>query len=528
MKKKVGLCRKIIMVISHSFSLPFAKITSTSNGGSIRNLQYIALRHKNTKEGEELKMKKAFVLLLAFTLLLLSGCSTIDSILEQPILENSGILEHEDYLKYQQYKNAGLLDEKGQYIDPNQNRSSDSVPEAHTNQIHITFAENHYLEIWYFTDAAMTTPIDTTECYLNPGDTLYAKVIETTNPNTNLYRLSECRIVEYDAEGKVKDTHHLEVSDGTMEYSIPNNLSCTEISVIPVGEYPDRNLSLSVYYIDNNGNERTLGNAGTWSINRSSIEGDSAQIGSIESYVLRFAYDTENYFYVGSEPACFTEDPSSAGFIEFWQADPMDTNTMYRIELHQFLNLALKFNEEATVRINQGEVETVRKNKVWNSGNLQYGDNITIETAGDCTIIDGDYQHITATKDPINTGHRYTLKVVPETESSSADILLQVVDVNRVFTVNLSAECDHGICTYKLDGEKVTGEVQVQEGQELTVIYKITDSNYEFKEKSDGVGGFFHDLFKASERTAIIPITADLDGTTILPDDWFDIVEKGA
>ena len=472
-------------------------------------------------------MKKAFVLLLTFTMLLLTGCSAVDAKLEQAILAKSGILENEDYLQYQQYQEAGRLNDEGQYVAPDPAGDEVDAPEKPDGQIHVSFAENRYLKIMYYTDKGMTNPVDTSMCYMNPGDSIYAKVVECNNPNSNLYRLAEYRIVEYDAEGNVKKEHEQEITDGFLEYQIPANFAGTEMSIIPVGEYPDRNLSMSVYYMDDEGNERALGSVGTWSINNNCIDGNTAQISPIESYVLKFTYDTKNYFYVGCEPECFTKDPGTAGFVEFWEAEPTDDDMNYRVELHKFLNLSLKFSEEAQVSINQGEKETIKKNKVWNLGKLQYGDSITIETAGECTITGGDYRHVSATKDPITDGYRYTLKVVQNAESNIAEVLTLTIDVDRVFNVTLGTSCDFGTCTYELDGKVVSGKIQVQEGQELTLTYKITKESYSFAEKSEGIGGFFHDLFNGSERTVTIPITAELEGTTIDPDDWFDVVEKG-
>lgn len=472
-------------------------------------------------------MKKVIVLLLTFTVLMLSGCSTLDEKLEQAILEKSGLLENEDYIQYRQYQESGKLNEDGQYVSTDLSEQSSDSQEKPDGKIHVTFGENRYLKIGYYSDESMMNLINTDRCYMNPGDTIYAKVIECANPNSNLYRLAEYRIVEYDAEGNIKKEYQREIENDVLEYQIPNNFTGTEMSIIPVGEYPDRNLSMRVYYVDDNGQEKTLGNAGAWSINNNNIESNDAQISPIESYVLKFTYDKDNYFYVGCEPECFTKDPAAAGFVEFWEAEPTDDDMSYQVELHKFLNLSLKFSDEAQIRINQGTEETVKKNKVWSSGKLKYGDSITIETSGDCTITEGDYQHISASKDPITDGYRYTLKVVKEAESNTAEVLKLTIDVNRVFNVTLGTNCDFGTCTYKLDGKAVSGDTQVQEGQELTLIYKITDDNYVYADKSGGVGGFFHDLFKASERTVTIPITADLDGTTIDPDDWFDIVRKG-
>lgn len=94
----------------------------------------------------------------------------------------------------------------------------------------MTFAENRYLNIWYFTDSAMATPINPENCYVNPGDTLYAKVIECNNPNSNLYKLAEYLIVEYDNDGNVEKQHQQTVTDGILEYEIPSNVGGTEMS----------------------------------------------------------------------------------------------------------------------------------------------------------------------------------------------------------------------------------------------------------------------------------------------------------
>lgn len=472
-------------------------------------------------------MRRAFILLTAFTVLLLSGCSAIDSRVEQIITNKSGILEHEDYLQYLQYKEEGKLDEDNQYIDPILNKDTTDTQVTPSGQVHITFAENSYMEIRYYIDATMTTPIDTAMCYLEPGDSLYGKVVSYRNPNSNLYRLAEFRIMEYNDDNSVKRVHCWEAKDGLLEYRIPSDFTGTEISIVPVGKYSDRTLSLSVYYVDDNGAEHILGNAGIWYVDGKRFDGTAAQISPIESYVLKFEYDKVNYFYVGCEPSCFTRDPASSGFVEFQEANPTDEDICYRVELHPYLALSLKFSEEAKVSVNGGEPETVKKSKSWNSGKLQYGDSIVIETLGECTIAGGDYRHISATKDPITKGYRYTLKVIRTTEGNTADILGTTVNVNRIFNVALDNTCRYGTCTYKLDGDIVSGEIRVREDQELTLTYKITDKNYKFADKSEGVGGFIHDLFKATERTVTIPITADLDGATIQPDDWFDIIEKG-
>ena len=469
-------------------------------------------------------IKKVIVLIAALTLL--AGCTTPKELLEQKIFEQSGIAQDEDYIQYRSYAAAGKLDESGQYIVSDEMLDSGDVQQKPDGEIHVTFAENRYLKMAYYYDVDMMQPIDTEMCYVNAGDTIYAKVIEVQNPNSNLYRLSEYRIVQYDAQGNVMQQIREQVGEDTFSYTIPQNFSGSELSVMPIGEYPDRELSMDAYYVDDSGKEHSLASAGIWTINDAHIEGNAATIRAVDTYVLKFTYDADNYFYVGCEPECFTKDPNQTGFVEFWEAKPTDEDKNYRVELHPFLNLSLKFSEEAKIKVNETDWQTVKKNKAFSLEQLRYGDSIVIETAGQCTITDGNYQHINATKDPIKGGYRYALKVVPEAEKNTADILVSVLDVNRTFDVVLDNSCNYGTATYKLDGAVVSGKVKIKEGQELTLTYKITKETYKFKDKAEGVGGFFQNLFNASERTVRIPVTEELNGTTVLPDEWFDIVAK--
>lgn len=461
-------------------------------------------------------MKKAFAAVSLATMLL-AGCAA-DEQLGQLFLEQAGVTSQQDYLRYEQYQETGLLDEKGYYVmppEPEQERDG---------QIHVTFAANRYMEILYYTDAAMISPLTASECYLDPGDTLYAKLEKYEESNSNLYRLAEYRIREYDAEGNVKEEQVVEATGDVMEYQIPADFTGTELSVLPVGAYDDRELSMDVYYVDDNGEKHSLGNAGMWFINDDEAVGNTVRISPIEPYVLKFVYDKENYFYVSSEPACFTRDPVGTGSVEFWEAEPTDENTAYSVELHLYLNLSLKCSEEAQIRKGQDEAQTIKKNKVWDSENLSYGDTIIVETKGECKIESGDYKHVLVTKDPISNGYRYTFTMTREMQDSLSDD----VAIDRVFDIVLENKGDYGTCTYKLDGKVVSGAVQLKESQKLTLTYKITQDNYTFAEESDGIGGFFADLFKRNERTVEIPITADLDGTTIVPDDWVKVQEKEA
>lgn len=464
-------------------------------------------------------MKRVFVLLFTFFALVLSGCSAADSMLEQAIIESSGITETADYIQYQQYQQAGRLDESGNYI-------ADSViPASSGNEgkVHVSFAENRYIDVEYYTDAEMLTPIGADSCYLDRGSTIYAKAVRINNPNSNLYTIAEYRIRAYDADGSVIAKASLKAEGGALKYEIPKSFAGAAISIIPIGEYPARSISMRAYCVDDSGNEQTLGNAGEWYVNDERAKESTAQVAPYEAYTVSFKYDKDNYFYVSSEPKCFTEDPTTTGVVEFWEANPAEEGKDYQIELHQYLGLSFKASEKCTVSVNDGEKEDVKKNKEKTLSGLKYGDEIIIEASEDCEFEFKSYSHIRATDTPIASGrHRYTLTITREEKSNLPDVM----PVSRIISISLSPSVDHGTCTYKLDGKAVSGDIQAQEGQELTLTYKITDKNYIFDSGKKGISSFISR--NTRKETIKIPVSADLNGMSIDPNDYFTIIEKGA
>ena len=108
-----------------------------------------------TKDKRARKDEKSIRAIMTFTMLLLAGCSAVDAKLEQALLEKSGILEQEDYLQYQQYQEKGCLDEDGQYFDPDLDVITSNEQEKPSGKIHITFAENRYMNIRYYAASSM-------------------------------------------------------------------------------------------------------------------------------------------------------------------------------------------------------------------------------------------------------------------------------------------------------------------------------------------------------------------------------------
>ncbi len=441
----------------------------------------------------------------------------------------SGITTDERYISYTEYLEDGLLDEDGYYnYDFTQSTTEDDEEdEVHAGSVHITFATNSYLQISYYTNAEMTNQIDVEDCYVNPGDSIYAGDVSSLNTYSNLYQLSGFRIYACDADGNLTLLDSQEASDSGLVYTIPEGYTGTDLSIIPVGEYPDRVLQMLVYYVDDEGNQVTLTNAGSWSVNDQQVKGNSTQISAIESYTLRFDIDTDEYFYVSASPTPFTQDPNSAGYVEFWEASATEATVEYSVELHQYLSLKIQLEAQGTVTLNDGTAEKVKKGKTWSCSTLKYGDQIVIETTGECTILSGDYVHVEAAKDSTSGGYRYTLTMT-ETLYDNTGSQLSCISVNHSLTVTLSATGKYGTCTYTLDGEAVSGTINMTEDQVLKATYTITADGYQFDSSADLPWTRVYYWASGGKKTdtVTIPVTISLDNQVINPDDYFECISS--
>ncbi|MGM9941882.1 MAG: hypothetical protein ACI32N_07840 [Bulleidia sp.] len=476
-------------------------------------------------EGVKKTMKKSGICIMSL-IMTMTGCAQIDSGIEGFIFRKSGIEENTDYQNYKQMKESGQLDEEGYYISQEMNHDTDEDTIDHEGKVRVSFGSNNYLTVSYFSDEDLKEKLPDKKCYVEPGDTIYAKLMKNNNTNSNMYCLSEYQIIEFDHDGSVSEKYSMTPEGDVMKLEIPKDFNGSGISIMPIGSYPDRTIEMKVYFVDENGNTCTLLDAGTWYNGKKLLNSDSAQFSPTESYSLRYEFDRENYFFVSCSPSPLTENPQDLGSISFKEAAPTDANTMYTVQLHRYLTLTIKVTEDAEVKVNQSEPITIKKNSEWTSNKLKYGDIVSVDTNGDCEITDGDYRYVTTDTTPVNSQNRYTFKVNNEArENVSSDS--SPVKINHVFEVGLITTGKYGTATYRLDGKEVTGTVQIKENQKLTLTYKITDKNYRFRDGSEGIGGFFHDLVAANERTVTIPITADRDQAPVYPDDWFDIVKKG-
>ena len=440
----------------------------------------------------------------------LTACTSAEKMLEEKILEESGILDTKEYKAYKQMTEDGSLTEDGRYDAPTINVESNEELNQREGIVHVTFATNRYLQVDYYLDMALKNKIDQENCYINPGDSIYAKIV-STNPNTNLYEIAEFRVIDYSSDTQKEILRNLEI-DGLV-YQLPANFVGTEIGVIPVGKYKERKISLQVSMLEDDGKETTLSNAGTLYVNNEKYQGNTATINPLSPYILKYEFDKRNYFFVRSDPDCFTEDPNTEGVIEFFEADPTQTNIDYFIQLHKYISLDIKLDDKGIIWVNDGEPEEIKKGRTWQGRNLMFGDVLVIESAGVCTF-EGNANIFQVEKDPILNGFRYTISIVNSDSKNNEDYITLFLDTNGRY----------GICSFKLDGKEVSGPTTVQKNQKLKLSYAITEDGYEFKNSNlfSHIQGFIGNMTKTIE----IPLSKDLDNSTIHPDEWIEIVKK--
>lgn len=264
---------------------------------------------------------RAVVLLSILCVLGLSGCDSVENF----ILKQSGILMEDDYQKYMELKNSGQLDEEGYYTSP---ELEDYDPEE---KVHITFAQNAYIETEYYLDPALTTPV-AIPCYLMLGDCIYAKVIGEEHPFSSYYKFEAFCVYEYDGENR-KGKELFWKKDQNDTYTvlqIPEDYKGREVSVEPVGKYEQRTLELNDYYIDGDGQRQAT--FGVWHVNGEKIYDGKTAVSPVDALEVEFQYDTEKFEYVSSGPESFYHEDGVVQFETVYANDALDS---FSVELRQ-------------------------------------------------------------------------------------------------------------------------------------------------------------------------------------------------
>lgn len=260
--------------------------------------------------------------------MLLSGCASV----EEWALRHSGVISEEDIQTYIELRDAGELDEDGflKYDMEDEDDTDESKEDVRREGIHVTFGLNSYLEISYYLDKEHTKPVDIEACYLKPGECLYASESEN-NSYGKLYHLDEFRV--YECEGtKLTDRElfwkHEGEEDDLLVLQVPLEYTGEEISVIPVGKFTKRRISLRAYYTDSVGEKHEVD--GTWIVDGDKVTERSKEVSPFQSPEVEYQYDQEKYSYVSSDPESFYAEN---GQVKFEYGEWNDDVETYFVEL---------------------------------------------------------------------------------------------------------------------------------------------------------------------------------------------------
>ena len=283
-----------------------------------------------------MKNKKLLTLILILSsLTAISGCSRIKDKLTQAMWERSGISEDVSYREYQQMVSEDVLDEEGLYhSDEVEQIISESNP-IREGTVHVSFARNDYLQAEYFRDAELQEKIEGSGCWLNPGDTLYASQVRSVNPNSPLYQFSEFRIFEIDAAGAVQSLALQKENPGEV-FRIPEDFSGTEISVVPLGVYLDREVRMHAVYINSEGKEVSLERGG-WDIDGKKFGNGTVRLNPMETYHIRYDYSPyrDDWYFDKSFPEPYWDRGSDAT-VTFLAEPSAQTALDFKVILHPY------------------------------------------------------------------------------------------------------------------------------------------------------------------------------------------------
>lgn len=108
--------------------------------------------------------------------------------------------------------------------------------------------------------------------------------------------------------------------------------------------------------------------------------------------------------------------------------------------------------------------------------------------------------------------------------------LLEEHPIKKKIQVTLDTADAYGICVFKVDGKEESGEVVLQEGQQITLEYTLTDSDYQIVRETEGFWGGIKDwgsnTFNKDKESVTIEVTQELDGTVITRESSLIKVEK--
>lgn len=282
-----------------------------------------------------MKNKRNRAVLLLLSMIIFCGCSFVRERLERLMWAESGVEEDVSYQQYLELASGDRLDEDGAYHADELDIPDTENSEALSGAVRVSFARNGYIRVRYFRDEALTDALPEDGCRLDPGDTIYASEPELLNPSGPLYYFQHFLVREYDAAGRVKRVL-VETADAPGPvFRIPENFTGTEISVIPLGGYRNRIVTLSALY--RRGDQEDVLENGAWEINGKRYGNGTVLLDPMGSYRVVYDYSSykDGWYFAGSEPDSYW-DRSSDGTITFLAVPSDAAQVDYKVWLHPY------------------------------------------------------------------------------------------------------------------------------------------------------------------------------------------------
>lgn len=248
---------------------------------------------------------------VTLSVLSLTGCNGEKfALIEKNVLKQIG--DDENYRKYLELKEAGQLDEDGNYnmgaMLSEESADSEAVPGD--GDICVSIGKNPFLDIvCRLSDGTEFTD----KCNINAGDTLYVDKPQLKSSGSSTYHFDRFRINANDGfEFKAKFE---ETSDGGYKLTIPEDYRGNSLTVLPLGKYEDRVVKCRVFIKSGETEEQSDEGIWSWSLydedlHFKRVNNDNCTelvFSPTASYMVRFTYNRD--IYIALNPALIKKLP---------------------------------------------------------------------------------------------------------------------------------------------------------------------------------------------------------------------------
>ena len=349
-------------------------------------------------------MKKIILVVSTSSFVFLTGCMNTEARIETAFLEYSQ-QNDEGYSQYLMMQEEGNLDEEGNYYQLEfQSKSLENV--ENVKPVHITFWDNSYLNIQYYYDEACTMPIDTKECYLDYGESIYATKPKVVRANIDNYSFSSYQIWNYDAEGEQTIENIVDNATGLI-FTAPNQPDITEYSIEPVGTFVTNTLSFSSVVVDSN--ENRVESVGKWRVNGEECA-DTVEVSTAVPYSVAYSYDENEYYYHASQPECVSYTDYQ-GVVYFEEVSGGASAMDYFVELCPYKMLTINSDKGFTSLSVNGATKSLTNLSL---KKLKASDEVIITTGHDYKVVCNQLDLELILKTDSQNQFRF---IVPENES---------------------------------------------------------------------------------------------------------------